>query len=85
MCIRHAFVRVHATDSPALVKRFTIDELARLTGKLGRAAQMYRPLYHVMGQLYPSMASALAGNGAYLFGKSQSYRDLFKKDPSSGS
>ena len=32
-------------------KSFKISEIETLVGKLGRIAQAYRPLYHLMGSL----------------------------------
>ena len=75
---RSELIKMLVTTYHSNRRRFNIEELATLTGKLGRVAQMYRPLYHVMGQLYASMASALAGNGKYLLGSCTKYRDLIK-------
>ena len=58
---------------------FTINEIEKLVGKLGRIAQAYRPLYHLMPQLYASVAYALRENAFYLATTSRSFRKMIKK------
>ena len=45
---------------------FTISEIEQLVGKLGRIAQAFRPLYHLIPHLYVLVAHALRENKFYL-------------------
>ena len=58
---------------------FYLPEIEKLVGKLGRIAQAYRPLYHLMPQLYASIAYALRENKFYLASTSRSFRKMVKK------
>ena len=58
---------------------FTIKEIELLVGKLGRIAQAYRPIYHLMPQLYASVAYALRENEFYLAATSKKFRKMLKR------
>ena len=45
---------------------FTISEIEQLVGKLGRIAQAFRPLYHLMPHLYASVAYTLRVNKVFV-------------------
>ena len=38
---------------------FTVPQIEKLIGKLGRIGQAFRPIYHIMPHLYLSVACAL--------------------------
>lgn len=57
---------------------FTVDEMSKLIGKLGRIGQAFRPIYHLMPQLYASLAYAFRLNGFYLTAHSSTYRKMLK-------
>ncbi len=52
---------------------FTIKEVEELLGKLGRIAQAYQPLYHLMPQLYGLVAYALQENKHYMTSTSRQF------------
>jgi hypothetical protein len=57
---------------------FTVNEMELLVGKLGRIAQAFRPLYHLMPHLYASVAYALRKNDFYLASTSRRFRQMLK-------
>ena len=57
---------------------FSVNELEKLTGKLCRVGQAFRPIYHLMPHLYASSAHALGANQAYLTTSSKKFRKLLK-------
>ena len=58
---------------------FTISEIEQLVGKLGRIAQAFRPLYHLMPHLYASVAYALRENEFYLASTNRRFKKLLQK------
>lgn len=63
---------------------FTVHEMELLIGKLGRVGQAFRPVYHLMPQLYASCAYALRQNHFYMAATSRRFRklvELAKKKP----
>ena len=65
---------------------FTVPEIEKLIGKLGRIGQAFRPIYLLMPHLYSSVAYALRENGSYLIRTSAEFRSLVKraKEPALG-
>jgi hypothetical protein len=59
-------------------KTFTIDEIARLVGKLNHIAQTIMWLNHIMGHLYTSLSCALAKNKRFLISTNKEFRKLLK-------
>lgn len=57
---------------------FNVSEMEKLVGKLGRIAQTYRPLYHMMPHLYSSIAYALRENKSFLMASSRRFRKMIK-------
>ena len=58
---------------------FTISEIEQLVGKLGRIAQAFRPLYHLMPHLYASVAYALRENEFYLALTNRRFKKMIQK------
>ena len=58
---------------------FTVPEIERLIGKLGRIGQAFRPIYHLMPHLYSSVAYALRDNKSFLVSTSKAFREMIKK------
>lgn len=58
---------------------FTVRELEELVGKLGRVGQVFRPIYHLMPQMYASVAFALRQNSARLCTTSKQFRDMMQE------
>jgi hypothetical protein len=58
---------------------FDVKELEQLVGKLGRIGQAYRPIYHLMPQMYASIAYALRENHEYLASTQKSFQKLIKQ------
>ena len=58
---------------------FTVAEMEKLVGKLGRIGQAYRPIYHLMPHLYASVAYALRQNAFYLASTSRRFRAMLKQ------
>lgn len=58
---------------------FDIGEIEQLIGKLGRIAQVFRPMYHLMGSLYKSVAHSLRDNEQYLINVSSQFRAMMKR------
>ena len=58
---------------------FTLHELELLVGKLGRIAQVFRPLYYLMSHLYASVAYALRENRAFLMSSNKEFREMMKR------
>ena len=60
-------------------RSFKVSEIETLVGKLGRIAQAYRPLYHLMGSLYKSIAHCLRANERYMITVSFQFRAMIKR------
>ena len=58
---------------------FTVPEIERLIGKLGRIGQAFQPIYHLMPRLYSSVAYALRDNKSFLVSTSKAFREMLKK------
>ena len=58
---------------------FTVGEMEKLVGKLGRIGQAFRPIYHLMPQLYASLAYALRQNAFYLAATSRRFRAMLRQ------
>ena len=58
---------------------FTVNEMEKLIGKLGRLGQAYRPIYHLMPQLYASLAYALRKSKFYLTSTNRRFREMLKQ------
>lgn len=58
---------------------FTVRQIERVVGKLGRIGQAFRPIYHLMPHLYASTAYALKENKSYLVSTSARFRAILKK------
>ena len=58
---------------------FTVREIELLIGKLARIGQAYRPIYHMMPQLYASCAFALRENKFFMASTSRRFRKLIEK------
>lgn len=57
---------------------FDVMEMEKLVGTLGRVAQAFRPLYHLMPHLYSSVAYALRENERFLMSTSRRFRQMMK-------
>ena len=57
---------------------FTVPQIEKLIGKLGRIGQAFRPIYHLMPHLYSSVAYALRDNKSFLVSTSAAFRKLIK-------
>mmetsp|Transcript_38437 Transcript_38437/g.92017 ORF Transcript_38437/g.92017 Transcript_38437/m.92017 type:complete len:864 (+) Transcript_38437:1-2592(+) len=60
-------------------RSFTINEVEALVGKLGRIGQAFRPMYHLMGSLYKSVAFCLNKAEAYKITVSRDFRALLRR------
>ncbi|KAL7525635.1 hypothetical protein ACHAXR_001091, partial [Thalassiosira sp. AJA248-18] len=60
-------------------RRFSVDEMETLVGKLGRIGQTYRPIYNLMSHMYASIAYALRENGDFLMSTSRRFRAMMRK------
>ena len=60
-------------------RSFTINEIETLIGKLGRIGQAFRPIYHLMGSMYKSVAHCLRSNEQYKITVSGQFRALVNK------
>ena len=60
-------------------RSFTINEIEILVGKLGRIGQAFRPMYHLMGSLYKSVAFCLNKAEAYKLTVSKDFRALLRR------
>ena len=58
---------------------FTVSEIEQLVGKLGRIAQAFRPLYHLIPHLYALVAYALRENEFYLASTNRCFKKLLQK------
>jgi hypothetical protein len=58
---------------------FTVGEMEKLVGKLGRIGQAYRPIFHLMPHMYGSVAYALRQNDFYLASHSRRFREMLKQ------
>ena len=59
--------------------KFTISKIEQLIGKLGRLAQVFSPLYHLMGSLYKSVAHCLCDNEQYIITVCGQFRKMIKQ------
>ena len=76
---RAEVLKLFADHWPDNKRKFTVGEIERLIGKLGRIGQAFRPIYHLMPQLYASVAYALRDNKAYLASTSGAFRGMMKR------
>ena len=60
-------------------KLFSVPEIEKLIGKIGRIGQAFRPIYHLMPHLYSSAAYALRDNKSFLVSTSAAFRKLIKE------
>ena len=59
-------------------KSFAIDEIEQLAGKLGRLGEGVSWIFHLMSQIYTSIASALRSNKLFLTNTSAQFRAMIK-------
>jgi hypothetical protein len=60
-------------------KSFAINEIEQLAGKLGRLGEGVSWIFHLMSQMYTSIASALRSNKLFLTNTSAQFRALIKR------
>ena len=60
-------------------RSFTVSEMEKLVGKLGRIGQAYRPIFHLMPHMYGSVAYALRKNQFFLAAHSRRFREMLKQ------
>ena len=63
---------------PFYRKTFTVSEVSKIIGKLGRIGQAVNWAYHLMSQLYASVAYALTQNRNALASNSSEFKTLMK-------
>ncbi|KAL7525949.1 hypothetical protein ACHAWF_001576 [Thalassiosira exigua] len=66
-------------DWPSHCTHFTVGEMERMVGKLGRIGQGFRPIYHMMPHMYGSVAYALCDNERFLNQTSRRFCAMVKR------
>ena len=59
-------------------KAFTVSDIEKLAGKLGRLGEGARWIFHLMSQIYSSIACALRSNQQYLANTSKSFKAMIR-------
>ena len=60
-------------------RSFTVSEIEKLAGKLGRLGEGARWVFHLMGQIYSSIANSLRSNTQYLMHTSKQFKLIIRQ------